>query len=334
MDFALSADQVALRDAANELLDGRSSIAVVRAAMDRGGLPDAQLWSAMVEQGWCGIAVPESLDGIGLGWVEAALLIEAAGAHVSPAPILSQLVALDVMADTPWREGLLSGEVTAAITDDLDAPVPYAPSADVIVAIEADELVAIELAAPPAVEAAMDLTRPLGFVRGARSSSTVVGDADAVTRFRDLGSIAYAAELLGMAQRCLDMSVAYAGERVQFGKPIGSFQAIKHRCADMLVDVEGMRSVVWWAAWCASARHDDVSVAASTAKIWCSDAATRVLLGAMQVHGGIGFTWEHDLHLYLKRTHLDALAFGSATWHRQRLAAILRDRVAAGGSVI
>lgn len=288
----------------------------------------------MVDQGWCGIAVPESLGGIGLGWVEAALLIEAVGAHVAPSPILSQLVALDLLADSEWGPGLLSGEITAAITDDLAAPVPYAPTADVVLAIDGDGLVAMELTDRPAVEAAMDLTRPLGFVGGDRARCTVIGDSDALDRFRDLGSIAYAAELLGLAQRCLDMSVAYAGERVQFGKPIGSFQAIKHRCADMLVDVEGMRSVVWWAAWCASARHDDVSVAASTAKIWCSDAATRVLSGAMQVHGGIGFTWEHDLHLYLKRTHLDALAFGDATWHRQRLATILRDRVATGGSVI
>lgn len=244
VDFALSADQVALRDAASELLDGRSSIAVVRSAMDRLGRPDPALWTAMVDQGWCGIAVPESLGGIGLGWVEAALLIEAVGAHVAPSPILSQLVALDLLADSEWGPGLLSGEITAAITDDLAAPVPYAPTADVVLAIDGDGLVAMELTDRPAVEAAMDLTRPLGFVGGDRARCTVIGDSDALDRFRDLGSIAYAAELLGLAQRCLDMSVAYAGERVQFGKPIGSFQAIKHRCADMLVDVEGMRSVV------------------------------------------------------------------------------------------
>ena len=334
VDFALSADQLALRDAARELLDGRSPIGVARTAMDGGGRPDLELWSAMVDQGWCGIAVPEALGGIGLGWVEAALLIEEVGAHVSPAPILSQLVALDLLADTAWGPGLLSGEITAAVTDDLSSPVPYAPTADVVVAIEVDALVAFELDESPVIEAAMDLTRPLGFVSGGRHGVAVIGDGDAARRFGDLGAIAYSAELLGLAQRALDMSVDYARERVQFGKPIGSFQAIKHRCADMLVDVEGMRSAVWWAAWCLTARHDDASVAASTAKIWCSDAATRVLSSAMQVHGGIGFTWEHDLHLYLKRAHLDTLAFGTATSHRQRLAAILRDRVATGGSVI
>ena len=121
---------------------------------------------------------------------------------------------------------------------------------------------------------------------------------------------------------------------MQFGRPIGSFQAVKHRCADMLVDVEGMRSAVYWAAWCVAVSHDDASVAASTAKCWCSDAASRVTTSALQVHGGIGFTWEHDIHLYLKRAHLDALSFGDATAHRVRLAGLLRQRIDAGDSVI
>jgi alkylation response protein AidB-like acyl-CoA dehydrogenase len=155
-----------------------------------------------------------------------------------------------------------------------------------------------------------------------------------VQRHVDVGSVAYAAELLGLAQRALDMSVEYARERVQFGRPIGSFQAVKHRCADMLVDVEGMRSSVYWAAWCVAAGDPDASVAASTTKCWCSDAASRVMASALQVHGGIGFTWEHDIHLYLKRSHLDGLAFGDGSYHRSRLAAMLRDRVQSGQSVI
>jgi len=161
-----------------------------------------------------------------------------------------------------------------------------------------------------------------------------LGGADAIARQLDVASVAYSAELLGIAQRALDLSVEYARERVQFGRPIGSFQAVKHRCADMLVDVEGMRSAVYWAAWCVAAGDADSSVAASTAKCWCSDAATRVLSSALQVHGGIGFTWDHDIHLYLKRAHLDAISFGDASFHRARLAALLRDRVESGRSVI
>jgi len=132
----------------------------------------------------------------------------------------------------------------------------------------------------------------------------------------------------------LDMAVGYAKERQQFGRPIGSFQAVKHRCADMLVDVEGMRSAVYWAAWCIAASDDDASVAASTAKIWCSDAARRVMASGLQVHGGIGFTWEHDVHLFLKRSQLDQVSFGDATFHRSRLAERLRPRVESGEGVV
>jgi alkylation response protein AidB-like acyl-CoA dehydrogenase len=140
--------------------------------------------------------------------------------------------------------------------------------------------------------------------------------------------------MLGGAARVLELAVDYAKDRVQFGRPIGSFQAVKHRCADMLVDVEGMRSTSYWAAWCIGAADPDASIAASTAKVWCSDASKRVMASALQVHGGIGFTWEHDLHLYLKRAQLDQLSFGDASYHRERLAALLRPKVEAGESVI
>ena len=334
MNFDLSADQVALRDAARDLLDGRCAMTVVRAAMERRGTHDPELWQAMVDQGWCGIAVPESAGGVGLGWVEAVLLVEEVGAHVAPAPIVSQLVAIGFLIDGPWGPGMLEGRSIAAVSADLDAPVPDAPEADVVVAAHGDELVMIELEDRPEVVDAMDLTRPLGWVVTDRSPLVTIGDARDKERFVDLGAVAYSAELLGIAQRVLDLSVDYAKERVQFGRPIGSFQAVKHRCADMLVDVEGMRSAVWWAAWCVSAGHPDASVAASTAKTWCSEAAMRVCSSALQVHGGVGFTWEHDLHLYLKRAHVDSLAFGTASWHRDRLARLLRGRVEAGHSVI
>jgi alkylation response protein AidB-like acyl-CoA dehydrogenase len=140
--------------------------------------------------------------------------------------------------------------------------------------------------------------------------------------------------MLGGAQQALEMAVEYAKDRVQFGRPIGSFQAVKHRCADMLVDVEGMRSTVYWAAWCIGANDPETSVAASTAKVWCSDASKRVMASALQVHGGIGFTWEHDLHFFLKRSQFDQLSFGDASWHRARLTALLRPRVEAGQSIV
>ena len=341
MDFELSPDQRALRDAAADLLAGRSPMPVVRGAVDRGGEPDRDLWKAMVDQGWCGLAVPEKLGGVGLGWVEAAIVLEQVGAHLAPAPVLGQMVALEALADGAWGPRLIAGEAVAACAERLDQPCVYAPAADVVVVPEDDRLVALDLGERrPAAEPAMDVTLQLGWLATAALADaprSEVGGADEVARHLDVAAVAYAAELLGVAQRALDLAVAYAKDRVQFGRPIGSFQAVKHRCADMLVDVEGMRSAVYWAAWTlgdVDAADDERSIAASTAKAWCSDAASRVLASALQVHGGIGFTWEHDLHLYLKRAHLDATAFGDATVHRARLARLLRSRVEGGGSLI
>ena len=180
----------------------------------------------------------------------------------------------------------------------------------------------------------MFLIKRVGWLDPGSGEATVLGGGEAVRAFVDRGATAYAAELLGGAQRLLDMSVEYAKDRVQFDKPIGSFQAVKHRLADMLVDVEGMRSTVYWAAWCIGAADPEAHVAASTAKTWCSDASKRVMSSALQVHGGIGFTWEHDLHFFMKRAQLDQLAFGDASAHRARLTALLRPRVEAGESVV
>jgi alkylation response protein AidB-like acyl-CoA dehydrogenase len=314
---------------------------VVRSAVDRDGEPDPALWAAMVDQGWCGLAVPEKLGGVGLGWVEAAIVLEQVGAHVAPAPILGQLVALDALADSAWGQPLIAGEAVAACAARADEPCVYAPAADLVVVPEDDRLMAIELRdRRPAAEPAMDVTRQLGWLRSAALADAPrleVGGGAEVARHLDVAAVAYAAELLGVAQRALEMTVAYAKDRMQFGRPIGSFQAVKHRCADMLVDVEGMRSAVYWAAWTlgeADTPDEERAIAASTAKAWCGDAASRVLASALQVHGGIGFTWEHDLHLYLKRAHLDAVAFGDAAHHRARLARLLRARVEGGQSVI
>jgi alkylation response protein AidB-like acyl-CoA dehydrogenase len=180
----------------------------------------------------------------------------------------------------------------------------------------------------------MDQTREVGWLVLDATPAQRLGGAESVDALVDRGATFASAEMLGGAGRALEMAVDYAKDRIQFGRPIGSFQAVKHRCADMLVDVEGMRSTTYWAAWCISADDPDASVAASTAKIWCSDASKRVMASALQVHGGIGFTWEHDLHLFLKRAQLDQLGFGDAAYHRERLAALLRPRVAAGTSVI
>jgi alkylation response protein AidB-like acyl-CoA dehydrogenase len=135
--------------------------------------------------------------------------------------------------------------------------------------------------------------------------------------------VALSAEMTGIAQRTLEMAVDYAKERQQFGRPIGSYQAVSHRCAQMLLETEGARSATYYAAWTADASPDDLPLAASMAKAYASDAGWRVANASLQVHGGIGFTWEHDLHLWLKRARVDASMFGDAHWHRERVADVI-----------
>ena len=362
MDFALTDDQEALRDAARELLDDLASSARVRAVVEAGGGWDSALWEAMLAQGWPGITLPEAQGGLGLGTVEVAVLLEEVGRRAAPAPFASTVLALEALAAAgadDRAEALLAGGGPACVAwaRRLDAvqgrvsagrwtvtgrpdPTLYAPSARLaVVAASTDDgpaLFAVELGDSdrPAPEPAMDLTRELGWLRFHDTSATRLGGVEAVDAVLDRGATYAAAEMLGGASQVLAMSVDYAKERVQFGRPIGSFQAVKHRCADMLVDVEGMRSSVYWAAWCIGAGDRDRSVAASTAKTWCSDASKRVMASGLQVHGGIGFTWEHDLHLFMKRAQLDQLSFGDASFHRERLATLLRPRVEAGESVL
>jgi len=358
MDFELSEDQLALRDGARELLDGLAPTTRVRTVVDAGGGIDDGLWKAMVEQGWTAVEVPEDRGGLGLGAVEVAVLLEEVGRHVAPAPFLSTLLAAGALAragHADWADRLAAGEAIGCVAwsrpgrggvraagDSLTGrsdPVAFAPSADVaVVAAESDDgpaLFAVELGERrPRREPAMDMTRELGWLQFDDTPAERVGGADDVDAVLDRGAAFTSVEMLGGASRAMDMAVEYAKDRVQFGRPIGSFQAVKHRCADMLVDVEGMRSTAYWAAWCIGAQQDDVSVAASTAKIWCADASKRVMASSLQVHGGIGFTWEHDLHLFLKRAQLDQVSFGDAGFHRQRLADLLRPRIQAGRSVI
>ncbi|HVE91480.1 MAG TPA: acyl-CoA dehydrogenase family protein [Actinomycetota bacterium] len=163
---------------------------------------------------------------------------------------------------------------------------------------------------------------------GARvGSDAVLGEVDRgwppLQRALQRAAAMLCAESVGGAHKVLDMSVEYAKARVQFGRPIGSFQAVKHKCADMLVDVEMARSAMYYAAWAASSDDSELPLAASVAKAYCGDAFTRVAANGIQVHGGIGFTWEHDMHLYFKRAKANEMLLGDPTWHREIVARLV-----------
>jgi alkylation response protein AidB-like acyl-CoA dehydrogenase len=326
---------------------------------------DRSLWEAMVDQGWLGVERPEAAGGLGLGMVEVAVLCEQLGRRTAPAPFLGSVLALAALQEAhvddaspaaaaraeEWAVKLSEGEavgcvvwaaepgtVTARPDGDLwrltgrPEPTLYASEADVSVVVTDDAVYSLALSDDqrPPPEPALDRTRSLAWVRLEDTPAVRIGGPESATRVVDRAAAGSAAELLGSAEHVLAMSVEYAKVRRQFGHPIGSFQAIKHRLADALVDVEAMRSSAYFAAWCLTSHDPDASLAASMAKAWCSDASHRVMATGMQVHGGIGFTWDHDIHLSLKRARLDASSFGTAPWHRERIAARLEQRHAEG----
>ena len=176
----------------------------------------------------------------------------------------------------------------------------------------------------------MDMTRRLcdvTFENVKLDADAVLGDVDRgwpkLERAMQRATGLLAAECVGGANKVLDMSVAYARERVQFGRPIGSFQAVKHKCADMLVDVELGRSAMYYAAWAASDEEQELALASSIAKAFCGEAYTRVASNGIHVHGGIGFTWEHDMHLYFKRAKANEVLLGDPSYHRDQVARLV-----------
>jgi len=175
----------------------------------------------------------------------------------------------------------------------------------------------------------IDLTRRLASVRfdGVRvgPEDTLPASGEDYYAVFHRVCVALAAESTGIAQRTMEMAVEYAKDRQQFGRPIGSYQAVSHRCAQMLLETENSRSAVYGAAWAADAAPESLSKAASMAKAYASDAGWRVPDASIQVHGGIGFTWEHDLHFFLKRGKANAALFGDSKWHRERVAAAVLD---------
>jgi alkylation response protein AidB-like acyl-CoA dehydrogenase len=328
---------------------------------------DRALWEAMAGQGWLGVARGEEVGGLGLGMVEVVVLCEELGRRVAPAPFAGTVVCLAALdgatsdeAASPegrrlasgWSDDIAAGSAigcvawsaagTVVARPDGDRwsltgcpePTLYASVADLAVVVTGDGVYAVPLdvGTRPPPEPAMDRTRPLAWLRLDGTPAHRIGGVDAAREMVDRAATTWSAELLGASARALEMSTEYATVRTQFGRPIGSFQAVKHRLADALVDVEGMRSTTYHAAWCLAADHPDRSLAASMAKAWCSDASRRVMAAGLQVHGGIGFTWDHDLHLLLKRAQLDATSFGTATWHRERIAGLLQQRLAEGVS--
>ena len=333
MHFDLTDDQKEIKRVARELLAARSSWARVREAAEGGSYDDA-LWEELQSLGWPGIAVSEEHGGQGLGAVELAVLLEELGYACAASPFLSvAVVAAAIQAHgneeqrSRWLPGLAAGSVRAGIGT-------RALCAD---GVGADVLVLLERPSGEAMLVTGAETAPLETIDPTRRYATIVGGdaeplgnggAEAVAA-ADRVRTAVAAEVVGVAQRALEMTLAYVKERRQFGVPVGSFQAVQHRCAQMLLDVESARSTALFAAWAADAAPERLPEAAALAAAAAADGGRSVTASAIQAHGGIGFTWEADVHWLYKRAQLDAALLGGARQHRARLASLAAARVAA-----
>ncbi len=369
MNFDLGDDQRLLKDTARTFLERECASAKLRALLDDPRGYGDELWSKIVELGWPALAVPEAYGGVGLGFLDLAVVLEETGRSLLPGPFFSTAVLTGLtLADggseaqkQRWLPEIAAGRAVgaAAVWEEGGAWAPASIEAKarktksgfalsgrkcaVLDAHVADFLlVAAKLGSSVALfvverDAKGLAIEPMKTVDGTRRVANVTltgvkvsddalvgGHPDGwplISRMLDRAAAGMAAEMVGGAGKTLEMSVDYAKIRVQFGRPIGSFQAVKHKCADMMLLVESARSAAYYAAWAIDNGAADASIVASIAKAYASEAFRKCAGDAIQVHGGIGFTWEHDLHLYFKRAKLGEMLFGDPVFHRERLLA-------------
>jgi alkylation response protein AidB-like acyl-CoA dehydrogenase len=356
IDLLYSDTEEALRDSVRRLFADRCPPESLMRAYDPAPQDFSDVWHTLAaDLGMAGLLVPEELGGAGASAREAAVVMEEIGRAVAPVPFLSSAVlatvALLQAGDTETVKGLAAGSLTAALA----VPLSTAPN-DVVAGVgfggdgltgrvtnvagagEADVLVVpvdgsdgLELhtvsrdAAGVDVSPvlALDMTRPLGNIEfsGAASSRVDMLPAGAaVAAALETATALLASEQLGAAQWCFDTTLAYVKQRKQFGRAIGSYQAIKHRLADLWQEVNSSVAAARYAADTCARRDDDATIGAAVAQAYCSGVAVHAAEECIQLHGGIGMTWEYPAHLYLKRAKSDQLAFGTAYRHRARLA--------------
>jgi alkylation response protein AidB-like acyl-CoA dehydrogenase len=346
-DLLYSDVEEELRGAVRALLADRATPAAVLARTESGELTDGKLWRALaVDVGCAGLAVPEHLGGAGASWRETAVVLEELGRTVAPVPYFTSAVlataALLAAGDDTLLPELASGAKTAALAIPLSGTVPPsfsvdgaevsgeatsvagALAADVLLVPAGDDLFAVDAShAQRTPLISLDLTRPLYTVTLSGAPARRVGPAAAVEAALTAGAALLAAEQLGVAEWCLQTTVEYVKTRRQFARPIGSYQAIKHRLADLWVSVTQARAVSRYAAACLADNDADTPVAAALAQAFCAQVAVKAAEECVQLHGGIGFTWEHPAHLYLKRAKSSAIALGTADRHRAALASLV-----------
>jgi alkylation response protein AidB-like acyl-CoA dehydrogenase len=324
-----------LRASVRKVLDKHAAPEAVNGLYDGHDTVTAPLWSAFVQLGLPGLLVPESLGGAGASAREVAAVLEELGHAAAPSPFLTSSVvattALVALDDTTLLPSLASGAETAALLVRPTA-LRHGPAAlrvvgapaDVLLLPEGDELYALRGARVSPVSS-LDMTRPLADVSLDGAERTLVSsDARAaIDRALLTGAGLLAAEQVGLARWALETTIGYLKERRQFGRVVGGFQAIKHRLADLYAEVEQADAAARYAAATLATDDPDVPVAVAVAASFCAEVAVHACEEAIQLHGGLGMTWEHPAHLHLKRAKADALLLGTPEAHRAALATLV-----------
>jgi acyl-CoA dehydrogenase len=358
MDFDFSPEQYSLRDEARRFLEQQCPTSHVREFIDDPAGWSRDLWKQMADLGWMALPFPEEYGGLGQSFLDLVLLLGELGRAVAPVPYLPSVVwagqtILHHGSDEQkrrWLPGIASGDRVAALAlaepgtsmdgsgvetraeraadgswrlNGVKPLVVGAPAADCfVVAAQDGEGLRWFLAGDGAQvtpRQAFDLTRPLGSVTFEGAPAEPLERPGLEPAWR-ICVASVCAEMVGVAQKVLDLTVEYTKAREQFGRPIGSFQAIKHRCAEMLTEIEAARAATSYACWAVATDAEDVDVWASIAKSYCAEGLGSFVAGeGIQVHGGIAFTWEHDMHLYTRRLKSLEALFGDAAFHRERL---------------
>jgi alkylation response protein AidB-like acyl-CoA dehydrogenase len=360
MNFDLSDDAKTLKDAARKFLDARAGPAVARKVMNDGATHDAALWAEVVEQGWPAARVPEAHGGLGLGADEACVLAEEIGRSLAPVPLLSTMAAIEAILiagteaqQAAWLPKLASGEAIGCIAwaeGDSKSPMQVpamqlaggtvsgvkSPVIDghvatvAIVTIQSADgpamaLVALDGVAREKIET-LDLVRPSARLTFAGAPAEALGTAADWAKLTERLAVLSAWEALGTADAARDMTVAYAKDRVAFGQRIGRYQGVKHKLADMYIKAELARAHALHGCWAWGADAPELGQAASAARVASLDALKFTAEESVQLHGGIGFTWEHDCQFYYRRNRLIAAAIGSKAHWQDRLVRALEQR--------
>ena len=338
MHFAFTEDQLLFRNAVAELFAKECTPDKVRWAWDDEVGRDPSTWAALAEMGVIGLTVPEAHGGMGMSFVDLLPILTEAGRVAYPAPLVETVaVAAPLLAEAApaavadrWLPGIADGSVIATVALDGQPFVADVHIADVVIVQREDSLFAVPAAsvrrtAQTSVDGARRLFTIDVDLAGADLIASGEAGWNAANRAFDRGAAATAAVLIGLAEHMIGMTVAYVVDRKQFGVPIGSFQAVKHHLADAELAVAFARPTVWNAGYAVAHEVATAPREVSMGKCFASDAAEVTARKALQTHGAIGYTTEHDLHFWMKRAWSLSSAYGDAAWHRRRVARLLLD---------